>query len=143
MLSLPNHQIRPLRGEYTSPPRAAAILPPFLSLAPRRDPFDVLTQPIFYIQDLELRACSCSILSWVRLFETAAPLLEAFRLHAEVHRPGTPHDMHDTRAVPPLRNFLATHPRFRRINVNDPFRSGYTPRRSIAFLTHPSKHPHA
>jgi hypothetical protein len=50
---------------------------------------------------LNFRACSCSILSWACLLETAAPL--RFPVDA-----GTPHDMYDT--VPLSSNFLATQP---------------------------------
>lgn len=88
----------PPRRIYLSAPSSSH---PFPSLAPRRNPIGVLAQRSS-IQDLELRGRSCNILSWVRLFEKAAPLLEAFRLHANVHRPGMPHDMHDTWAVPPF-----------------------------------------
>jgi hypothetical protein len=107
----------PCEASIPLDPWAAATLPPFPSLAPRRpqlDPIDVLSQHLFHIQDLDLNACSCTILPWVRLLETAAPLLEAFCLRVDVHRPGTRHNV----VVPLPPNFLATHPRLRRLNVN-------------------------
>ena len=114
----------PCEASIPLDPWAAATLPPFSSMAPRRtqlDPIDVLSQHLFHIQDLDLNACSCAILPWVRLLETAAPLLEVFGLHVDVHRPGTRHDV----AVPLPRNFLATHPRLRRLNVHGAFLSSW------------------
>jgi len=103
--------------------------------APRRaqlDPVDVLSQHLFHIQDLDLSACSCSILPWVRLLETAAPLLEVFWLRVDPHRPGARHDI----AVSLPRNFLATHPRLRRIIIDGAFLSSWAvPTQPLASLT--------
>ena len=84
------------------------------SRRPHLDPVDVLAQHLFHIQELDLGACSCSILPWVRLLETAAPLLEVLWLRVDPHRPGMRHDV----AVPLPSNFLATHPRLRRLFVD-------------------------
>jgi hypothetical protein len=82
--------------------------------AQQLDPVDVLAQHLFHIQELDLAACSCTILPWVRLLETAAPLLEAFWLRVHPHRPGTRHDV----PVPLPHNFLSTHQRLRRLIVD-------------------------
>ncbi|KAI9463936.1 hypothetical protein F5148DRAFT_1286004 [Russula earlei] len=108
-------------------------LPPVL--APRRaqlDPVDVLSQHLFHMQDLDLSACSCTILPWVRLLETAAPLLESFWLRVDPHRPGAWHDV----PVPLPPNFLATHPRLRCVIVDGAFLSCWVvPAQSLASLT--------
>ena len=114
----------PCEASIPLDPWAAATLPPFPSLVPRRsqlDPVDVLAQHLFHIQDLDLNACSCTILPWVRILETDAPLLEAFSLRVDPHRPGTRHNV----VVPLPPNFLATHPRLRRLNVNGAFLSNW------------------
>lgn len=82
--------------------------------AQQLDPVDVLAQHLFHIQELDLAACSCTILPWVRLLETAAPLLEVLWLRVYPHRPGTRHDV----PVPLPHNFLFTHPRLRRLIVD-------------------------
>jgi hypothetical protein len=82
----------PYEASIPLDPWATATLPPFPSPSPRRpqlDPVDVLAQHLFHIQDLDQNACSCTILPWVRILETAAPLLEAFCLRVDAHRPGT------------------------------------------------------
>ena len=43
---------------------------------PYLEPVDVPMQRLFHTRELELVACSCSALPWVRLLETAALLLE-------------------------------------------------------------------
>jgi uncharacterized membrane protein YgcG len=114
----------PCEASIPLDPWAAATLPHFPSLTPRRpqlDPVDVLAQHLFHIQDLDLSACSCTILPWVRILETAAPLLEVICLRVDAHRPGTRHNV----VVPLPRNFLATHPRLCRLNVNGAFLSSW------------------
>jgi hypothetical protein len=68
------------------------------------DPVDVLAQHLFHIQDLDLDACSCTILPWVHILETAAPLLEVCCLRVDAHRPGMRHN-----AVVPLPRNFARH----------------------------------
>ena len=84
------------------------------SRRPHLDPIDVLAQHLFHIRELDLGACSCSILPSVRLLETAAPLLEVLRLCVKQHPPGMRLDV----AVPLPSNFLATHPRLRHLFVD-------------------------
>jgi F-box-like len=96
-------------------------LPPAARRRPQLDPVDVLAQHLFHIQDLDLGACSCNILPWARLLETAAPLLEVFWVRVDPHRPGTRHDV----AVPLPHNFLSTHPRLRRVFVEGAFLSSW------------------
>lgn len=78
---------------------------------PKLDPVEVLAQHLFHIQELELGACPCAARRWVILLETSAPLLESFWLRINLHwsgsLPNTPIALPD--------NFLATHPRLRRV----------------------------
>jgi len=90
--------------------------------AQQLDPVDVLAQHLFHIQELDLAACSCTILPWVRLLETAAPLLEVLWLRVYPHRPGTRHDV----PVPLPHNFLFTHPRLRRLIVDGAHLASWT-----------------
>ena len=99
-------------------------LPPLPRRRAQLDPVDVLAQHLFHIQELDLSACSCNILPWVRLLETAAPLLEVFWLRVDAHRPGARHDV----TVPLPRNFLETHPRLRRVVIEGAFLSGWAAR---------------
>ena len=115
----------PCEASIPLDPWATASLPPFPSLTPRRsqlEPNYVLVQHLPHIQDLDLSACSCTMLHWVLLLETPAPLLEVFCLHVDMHRPGTRHDLG---VALPL-NFFATHPRLRRVNVNGAYVSNWT-----------------
>jgi hypothetical protein len=83
------------------------------------DPVDVLTQHLFHIQDLNLDACLYTILPWVHILETTAPLLEVCCLCVDAHHPSMRHNA----VVPLLRNFLTMHLRLHRLNVNDAFLS--------------------
>ena len=106
------------------------------SRRPPLDPVDVLAQHLFHIRELELTACSCSALPWVRLLETVAPLLEVLRLCVEQHPPRIPYDV----AVPLPSNFLATHPHLRRLSVDGALLSSWAiapgaPLASLTFLS--------
>jgi hypothetical protein len=97
-----------------------------LSLLPARrrtqlDPIDVLAHHLFYMQDLDLGACSCNILRWVHQPESAAPLLVVFWLRVDPHRPSSRHDV----AVPLPRNFFSTHPHLRRVFIEGAFLSSW------------------
>ena len=102
---------------------------------PKLDPHEVLVKHLFHIRELELGACSCTTRRWVSLLETAAPLLETLLLRINLHRsgslPNTPIALPD--------NFLATHPRLRRIVLENAFLSSWTlgshPLAQLASLT--------
>ena len=103
--------------------------------SPKLDPIEVLAQHLFHIQELELGACPCTAHRWVVLLETAAPLLESFWLHINLHLsdslPNNPIVLPD--------NFLATHLRLRRIVLEDAILSSWTfgrhPLVQLALLT--------
>ena len=90
---------------------------------PTLDPLDVLVDHLCHIQDLDLRACSCDASRWVSLLETSAPLLENFWLYIDPHDPGTLPDV--PIALPD--NFLATHPRLRRVYLEQAFLASWVP----------------
>ena len=86
--------------------------------APTLDPADVLLNHLSHIQNLELRACACEASSWTPLLKAAAPLLEVLWLCIDPHEHGS--------ALPnaPIAlpdNFLATHPRIRRLYLEQAF----------------------
>ncbi|KAH8981137.1 hypothetical protein EDB92DRAFT_2107027 [Lactarius akahatsu] len=88
---------------------------------PKLDPHKVLVEHLFHIRELELGACSCTARRWVSLLEAAAPLLETLLLRVNLHRsgllPSTPIALPD--------NFLTTHPRLRRIVLENAFISSW------------------
>lgn len=90
---------------------------------PTLDPLDVLVDHLCHIQDLDLRACSCDASRWVRVLETAAPLLEDLWLYIDPHDLGTLPD--SPIALPD--NFLSTHPRLRRIYLEQAFLASWAP----------------
>ncbi|KAH9170440.1 hypothetical protein EDB89DRAFT_1306448 [Lactarius sanguifluus] len=102
---------------------------------PKLDPHKVLVEHLFHIRELELGACSCTARRWVSLLETAAPLLETLLLRINLHRSGlrsnTPIALPD--------NFLTTHPRLRRIFLENALLSswalGSLPLAQLASLT--------
>ena len=88
---------------------------------PKLDPLEVLAKHLFHIQELELGACSCTSLQWVRLLEATAPLLETFWLRINNHLPGTlPND-----PITLPGNFLATHPYLRRVVLENAYLSSW------------------
>ncbi|KAI0297862.1 hypothetical protein B0F90DRAFT_1818956 [Multifurca ochricompacta] len=81
--------------------------------------------------DLNPGACSCSTLPWVRLLETAAPLVEILWLHVDAHCSWS---LHDTPAGL-LPNFLLTHLRLRRLLIEGASLSSWSGRRPLTQLT--------
>ncbi|KAF8263587.1 hypothetical protein EI94DRAFT_571624 [Lactarius quietus] len=102
---------------------------------PKLDPLEVLAKHLFHIRELELGACSCTSRQWVGLLEATAPALETFWLRINLHRfdslPNVPIALPD--------NFLATHPRLRRLVLENAFLSswalGHQPLAHLVFLT--------
>jgi len=90
---------------------------------PKLDPIYVLSNHLSHIQNLELGACSCTARRWVRLLETSAPLLETVWLRINSHRPDSRRSNDLPVALPC--NFLATHPRLRRIVIENAFFSNW------------------
>ncbi|KAI9449012.1 hypothetical protein BJY52DRAFT_1228020 [Lactarius psammicola] len=90
---------------------------------PALDPLDVLVDHLFHIKDLEFCACACVAPPWVCLLETAAPFLEELWLRIDPHDPGTLPDA--PIALPD--NFLATHPRLRRLVIEEAFLASWVP----------------
>ena len=90
---------------------------------PKLDPVDVLLQHLFRIRELELGTCSCTAPLWVSLLETTAPFLETFWLRINLHRSGS---LPNTPISLPY-NFLATHPRLRRVVLENAFLSSWSP----------------
>ncbi|KAI9445899.1 hypothetical protein H4582DRAFT_2093700 [Lactarius indigo] len=88
---------------------------------PKLDPYKVLVEHLFHIRELELSACSCTARRWVGLLETAAPVLETLMLRFNLHRSGL---LPDTPIALP-NNFLATHPRLRRVVLENAFLSSW------------------
>jgi hypothetical protein len=87
------------------------------------DPLEVLATHLSHIRDLELGACPCTARRWVSLLEATAPHLETFWLRIHTHRPGSLPN--STLALP--NNFLATHPRLRRVVLESAYFSSWTP----------------
>ncbi|KAN0127159.1 hypothetical protein V8E53_015029 [Lactarius tabidus] len=102
---------------------------------PKLDPLEVLAKHLFHIRELELGACACTSRRWVSLLEATAPLLETLWLRINLHRsgllPNTPIALPD--------NFLATHPRLRRLVLENAFFSSWAlgsyPLAQLVFLT--------
>ncbi|KAH9048662.1 hypothetical protein EDB83DRAFT_2676925 [Lactarius deliciosus] len=90
---------------------------------PKLDPHEVLAGHLFHIRELELGACSCTARRWVSLLETAAPHLETLWLCVNPHRPGSLPNV--ALALP--QNFLATHPRLRRVVLENALLSSWAP----------------
>ncbi|KAH9064387.1 hypothetical protein EDB87DRAFT_1321589 [Lactarius vividus] len=105
----------------TTIPNAASLLPP--PLRPALDPFDVLVDHLYHVRELELHACACSAPPRVSLLEMPAPFLEELWLRIDPHYPGTLPDA--PIALP--ENFLATHPRLRRLVLEEAFLSSWVP----------------
>ena len=91
--------------------------------APKLDPLEVLGKHLSHIRELELGACSCTSRRWVSLLEATAPVLETFWLRINPHRPGSLPNAFI--ALPD--NFLATHPRLRRVVLENAFLSSWSP----------------
>ena len=102
---------------------------------PKLDPLEVLAKHLFHIGELELGACSCTSRRWVSLLEATAPLLETLWLRINLHRSGS---LPDTPIALPD-NFLATHPRLRRLVLENAFLSNWAlgpyPLNQLVFLT--------
>jgi hypothetical protein len=98
------------------------------------DPVDVLAQHLFHIQELDLGACSCSILPWVRLLKTATLLLKVLWLRVNPHHPRMRHDV----VVPLPSSFLATHPCLHCLFIDGALLSSWTvaPSVPLVSLTH-------
>ena len=90
---------------------------------PMLNPLEVLAKHLFHTRELELGSCSCTAPSWVSLLETTAPLLETFWLHINLHQSGSLPNI--PIALPD--NFLATHPRLRRLVLENAFLSSWSP----------------
>ncbi|KAH9052534.1 hypothetical protein EDB87DRAFT_501912 [Lactarius vividus] len=90
---------------------------------PKLDPHEVLAEHLFHIRELELGACSCTARRWVSLLQTPAPHLETLWLCLNPHRPGSLPNI--ALALP--KNFLATHPRLRRIVLENALLSSWAP----------------
>ncbi|KAF8263586.1 hypothetical protein EI94DRAFT_1740599 [Lactarius quietus] len=90
---------------------------------PKLDPLEVLARHLSHIRELELGACSCTSLRWVSLLEASAPCLETLWLRINPHRPGTLPNAFI--ALPD--NFLATHPRLRRLVLENAYLSSWSP----------------
>ncbi|KAI9445900.1 hypothetical protein H4582DRAFT_2069206 [Lactarius indigo] len=90
---------------------------------PKLDPHKVLAEHLFHIRELELGACSCTAGRWVSLLGTAAPHLETLWLCINPHRPGSLTNV--ALALP--KNFLATHPRLRRVVLENALLSSWAP----------------
>ena len=90
---------------------------------PKLDPHEVLVKHLFHTRELELGACSCTARRWVSLLETATPLLETLWLCINPHRPGSLPNV--ALALP--KNFLATHPRMRRVVLENALLSSWAP----------------
>ncbi|KAH9052533.1 hypothetical protein EDB87DRAFT_1835844 [Lactarius vividus] len=117
----------PITIAMTDPHPCEASLRPFFWARlpkpgpPKLDPHKVLVEHLFHIRELKLCACSCTARRWASLLQTAAPLLETLLLRIDLHRsvlrPNTPIALPD--------NFLATHPRLRRIVLENVFLSSW------------------
>ena len=110
-------------------PCEGSIVPVFWGWFPKRgplklDPIYVLSNHLFHIQNLELGACSCTARRWVRLLETSAPLLETVWMRINSHRPDSRRSSDLPVALPC--NFLATHPRLRRVIIENAFFSSWS-----------------
>ncbi|KAH9035678.1 hypothetical protein EDB84DRAFT_1484778 [Lactarius hengduanensis] len=119
VVSLSNH----IPCEVTTIPNAASLL-----RQPRRpalEPFDVLVDHLSHIRELELHGCACafSALAWTRALGAPAPFLEELWLRIEPHYPGT---LRDAPATLP-ENFLATHPRLRRLVLEEAALTSWVP----------------
>ncbi|KAH9039109.1 hypothetical protein EDB85DRAFT_1887581 [Lactarius pseudohatsudake] len=119
VVSLSNH----IPCEVTTIPNAASLL-----RQPRRpalEPFDVLVDHLSHIRELELHgcACACSALTWTGALGAPAPFLEELWLRIEPHYPGTLRDAPTT--LP--ENFLATHPRLRRLVLEEAALTSWVP----------------
>ncbi|KAH9176104.1 hypothetical protein EDB89DRAFT_201167 [Lactarius sanguifluus] len=109
--------------DVTTIPNAASLLP--WSRRPALEPFDVLVDHLSHIRELELHACACacSAPNWVCVLGSPAPFLEELWLRIDPHYPGTLPDA--PIALP--ENFLATHPRLRRLVLEEAFLSSWVP----------------
>jgi hypothetical protein len=109
-------------------PCEASVRPLFWGRLPKPgpsnlDPLEVLAKHLSHIRELELGACSCTSRRWVNLLEAAAPHLETLWLRINPHRPGTLHNAFI--ALPD--NFLASHPRLRRLVLENAFLLSWSP----------------
>ncbi|KAI0262780.1 hypothetical protein BC834DRAFT_374372 [Gloeopeniophorella convolvens] len=122
MLSL--SKASPISISLVDPDSCEAFLPalPWSTEKLHLDPIEVLSQHLFHIQDLIISSCPCNIIPWIRLLETAAPLLESLSVTVNLHLPDTTRD----NPVPIPENFLSTHPRLRKLSLLWTFLSDWT-----------------
>ncbi|KAI9435821.1 hypothetical protein H4582DRAFT_2079450 [Lactarius indigo] len=111
----------PIPCDVTTMPNPTSLL--LLPRRPALDPLDVLAGHLSHIRELELHGCACYAPPWVCLLETPAPFLEELWLRIDPHYPGT---LPDTPIALP-ENFLETHPRLRRLVLEEAFLASWVP----------------
>ena len=139
MLSLPSHQIRPLRGEYTSPPRAAAPFP-LTGAAPQPYRRARTTDLLHTSSRAPWLLMQCFVLgSTLREGRATLRGLQASGYMRTCIVPSCHMTCMTPGPYPLLRNFLATQPRFRRVKSTTRTPSGlatFPGDLSLSSLTH-------